>query len=161
MVVGIVVSWISPGGMKLREEEVHTRGKCRKWEKSIPIGKSHHKKRADITVSTEINYKNNKNIFIKNKFWGISLEKATITVRDFSLLQNPLISSFNYLHKCLFFLLESLPLSQTHLSENDFLCDQIIAFDGGGSSQIMCKGVSKLSSSRPIPVAIVVKESEY
>lgn len=49
----------------------------------------------------------------------------------------------------------------TNFLENDFLCDQIISFDGGGSSQIMCKGVSRLSSSRPIPVAIVVKEAQY
>lgn len=49
----------------------------------------------------------------------------------------------------------------TDLLRDEFLCDQIIAFDGGGSSQIMCKGVSKLYSSRPIPVAIVVKEAEY
>lgn len=42
--------------------------------------------------------------------------------------------------------------------EDDFDCDQIITFDGGGSSQLICDEVSRISSSRPIPVTMVIKE---
>ncbi|MDR2416127.1 MAG: phosphodiester glycosidase family protein [Candidatus Peribacteria bacterium] len=49
----------------------------------------------------------------------------------------------------------------------DFGCSKVITFDGGGSSQLMCNGVEKVTSSdysstssrREIPIAIVIKEN--
>ena len=45
----------------------------------------------------------------------------------------------------------------------DFGCSKVITFDGGGSTQLMCNGVSKVVSSDPtprtVPIAIVIKEN--
>jgi lipoprotein len=39
-------------------------------------------------------------------------------------------------------------------------CDKVITFDGGDSSQLICRNSVKVSSSRPIPVCVVIKGSD-
>lgn len=62
----------------------------------------------------------------------------------------------------LVYLLVAISKNQTqayNILTQDFGCSKVITFDGGGSSQLICNGSSKVSQSRTLPVCIVIKEN--